>query len=51
MNRISHNLGIMAGVIGVVALFGFIIWMKIDIWNECRATNSFWYCWHLVNAK
>jgi hypothetical protein len=31
-----------------VGLVGFSIWMHVGIWNECRETNSFWYCVKVV---
>lgn len=31
--------------LALVAIFlGLITWWNISLWEECRATNSFWYC-------
>jgi hypothetical protein len=37
-----------------IACFIFVlmlvgIWMEINIWNECRETNSFWYCMRVLS--
>jgi hypothetical protein len=25
------------------------IWLNVEVWGECRQTNSFWYCVKLVS--
>jgi uncharacterized protein (DUF983 family) len=25
------------------------IWLNVEVWSECRQTNSFWYCVKLVS--
>lgn len=31
-------------VLGVVAVIGLTVWYEASLWNECRRTNSFFYC-------
>jgi len=42
----------MLGVFGVYALIlamlGTVVYIKLGVWEECRVTNSFWYCWMLM---
>ena len=35
------EVGITAVVVSFIAL---AVWLEIGFWNECRETNSFWYC-------
>lgn len=42
-------LSVTAGTVAVAAFFGVAIWIKVSVWNECRAgDHSVFYCWHLV---
>lgn len=38
--------GIILGILAVIALA--FLW-EVNIWNECRETNSFWYCVRVVS--
>lgn len=51
MSNKYHTFGTILGVVGLFAVMVVGIYYKSAIWQECRATNSFWYCWHLVNAR
>jgi hypothetical protein len=31
------------------ALIAFAIWVEIGVWNECRATNSWFYCMRILS--
>ena len=31
------------------AIFGFVIWLEVNAWNECLETNSFWYCIRILD--
>lgn len=31
-------------ILVVIGLIGLGTWNEISLWNECRATNSFFYC-------
>lgn len=37
------------GIVLVVILFAATIYWKVGVWNECRLTNSFGYCFQLIN--
>lgn len=28
----------------VIAAIALAVWWEVSLWNECRETNSFWYC-------
>ncbi len=35
----------------VVALFiAGVLSIKFSVWEECRATHGFFYCWHLMGG-
>jgi hypothetical protein len=34
---------------GFTALLLFSVWVKFDVWNECRAGHSFFYCLSLIS--
>lgn len=36
-------------VIGTLAVVVGLTWLQIDVWNECRSTNSFWYCMRVLS--
>ncbi len=38
-------------VIAVTALVVLGAWWKWSLWAECRATNSWLYCAHVVGGK
>lgn len=33
----------------VIAIFGAVIYTKFSVWMECRSTNSFFYCFTVLN--
>jgi hypothetical protein len=36
-------------VIGIVAFLGLAVWYEVEMWSECRQTNSFWYCMRVLS--
>ena len=36
------------GIALFLALLGLAGWLEIQVWHECRETNSFLYCLKLV---
>ena len=32
----------------VLSIVGLILWWEVSLWNECRAQNSFWYCFRVL---
>lgn len=41
----------MKEIIAVAAIFGAVavsVYISVEVWTECRATNSFFYCLRLV---
>jgi hypothetical protein len=49
MKNIKSYLGPAAIVLAVVTLIGLGIWYEIEMWSECRATNTFWYCMRILS--
>jgi hypothetical protein len=45
----KSNLGSLLFAIAVVAFFGFGLWWTMQVWNECRLTNSWMYCLRLIS--
>ena len=41
--------GIALGLIVWAALMAWVVSIKMGIWIECHAENSWWYCWSLVS--
>lgn len=44
LNKIASALIIMLAGAAFLGVIGFGIWWEVSLWNECRATNSFFYC-------
>lgn len=40
---------ILLAVVATLALFIFAGFVQVSVWNECRETNSFFYCMRLVS--
>jgi uncharacterized membrane protein YiaA len=36
-------------VVGIVVVFGSLIAYNVSIWKECRQTNSWGYCMHVLS--
>ena len=36
-------------VLLIVAIPTLAIYMKVSVWNECRADHSWFYCIHLIS--
>lgn len=47
--RIKANLSIAAAVLAAVAIIGLAIWWEVSVWQECRETNSWLYCWRVIS--
>lgn len=47
-NKVSEMIGAVMIAFAVVGVLGFLIWMQVGVWNECRETNSWWYCVNLI---
>ena len=55
MNRPQRSTSRVGDVLGLAIVVSMLLAILIGvtayermIWNECRATNSFWYCLHLL---
>ena len=33
----------------VIAILGFAVYTKFSVWMECRSTNSFFFCFTVLN--
>jgi hypothetical protein len=44
----AGNLKVIGGAALVLALIGGAIAWEVSIWNECRQTNSFFYCMRVL---
>jgi hypothetical protein len=40
---------IVFGAIALLVIFIASVAFKVSIWNECRETNSFFYCIHVIS--
>ncbi len=36
-------------ILAVAGFVAFIVAYQIGLWNECRETNSFGYCWRVLS--
>mgnify|MGYP000745289104 CR=1 FL=1 len=45
------NLGLWFGALLIVSILGLTIYFEIGRWEECRQTNSWYYCMKLMEAK
>lgn len=45
----KYTLLTMAAILFFVSLVSFVVYLEISFWNECRETNSFWYCLRVLN--
>lgn len=41
--------GLILPVAVFAALIGLIAWWQLSLWEECRSTNSFWYCVRILS--
>lgn len=32
----------------LVSVIGGCVALNVSLWNECRDTHSFWYCWRVL---
>jgi len=46
-----NNLGLWLIAVLIVSLLGLSIYFEIGRWQECRMTNSWYYCMKLMEAK
>ncbi len=42
---------VLAGLAGLAAFMGSLLTIQADVWQECRQTNSFFYCMQLMASK
>ena len=35
--------------VGIVAVILLAIWYEMEVWSECRQTNSFMYCMRVLS--
>jgi len=45
----KNSLSSIAVVLLIVTIIGLGLWYNVAVWNECRATNSFFYCMKLMS--
>ena len=38
-----------ACIVFVLALLTAVTWISVSVWQECRETNSFFYCLRLIS--
>ncbi len=36
-------------IVGVLIWVSVSVYLEISVWNECRQTNSFWYCMRMMS--
>ena len=39
------------GIMFIVVVVGLAVSCRVSVWNECRTTHSWVYCYHTVVAK
>ena len=44
----NENIMIAVGAGVLLLILGVVIWWNLLLWDECRATNSFWYCIRVI---
>jgi hypothetical protein len=49
MKQIKEYPGPVAIILAVITFVGLGIWYEMEMWNECRQTNSLWYCMRILN--
>ena len=32
-----------------VAVLAILVYMEVQVWDECREKNSFWYCMRVMH--
>lgn len=47
-NNRSESATIIMMSVAIFGVLGFLIYMQVGVWNECRETNSWWYCMNLM---
>lgn len=35
--------------VGIFAIVLAAVWFEMQVWDECRQTNSFWYCMRVLS--
>jgi hypothetical protein len=35
-------------IVGTALVVALAIWYEVSMWNECRETNSFFYCMRVL---
>ena len=46
--KVKELLSTLAVVVVVLTIAGLAIWYEVEMWSECRATNTFWYCMRIL---
>jgi hypothetical protein len=49
MNRKSTSAGPVLAAFTILALVGLAVWWEVATWQECRQTNSFFYCMRVLH--
>jgi hypothetical protein len=39
----------LAMIVAVLLVASVSLYLEISVWNECRQTNSFWYCMRMMS--
>jgi len=51
MKKLKKKLSYFLILAGLAAFMGALLYIKVDVWQECRQTNSFFYCMQLMGSK
>lgn len=49
MNAIKNALSYLAVAAVVILVVGLVFMYEYSMWEECRQTNSFWYCMRVLS--
>lgn len=51
MKKLKERLTYLFVLAGLAAFMGTLLYIQADVWQECRQTNSFFYCTQLMGSK
>lgn len=45
----KRTAGPVLAALAILGTVGFAIWWDVSVWQECRQTNSWFYCWRVIS--
>jgi hypothetical protein len=49
--KLDDWIGLLLIVVVVLIVVAVSVYLEISVWNECRQTNSFWYCMRMMSKN